>query len=93
MMERQFDDGEANLHATGAGRQRGAQYEWVGVGGRSIEVVLGQPHRVHSNLFSQDHLIKGGVDDLRIALRVVAHGENKGTELHVGLVEWGAGSV
>ena len=63
MMESQFHNGESDLEMGGPGGHGGAQHQRVRMGGGAVEMVLGQPDRVHADLFCQNDLVQGAVDD------------------------------
>ena len=85
MMEGQLDHREAYLDALGAGGDGGPQHQRVGVGRRAVEVVLGEPDGVHTELFGQQNLVEGAVNDRRVLFRVVADRKDEGAKTHTCL--------
>src|SRR5581483_3024452 len=48
----------------------------------AVEMVLGQPHHIGAERVGERRLAQGLVDDLAVAARVAAVGEQEGAELH-----------
>ena len=82
MMQRHLDHRETDAHPSGPHGDGCPEDERIGIGDGAIEMVLGQPHGIETDRFSQFHFPQGVVDDLMILTRVMADGEHKRTESH-----------
>ena len=82
MVEGQFNHGKTNFQMRGARGHGGPQYQRISVGGGAVEVVLGEPYRMHTNLFGEHNLVQRAVNHRRVVFRMVANREYERTEPH-----------
>ena len=82
MVERHLHHGESDAYPLRPGGDRRTEDQRVGIGHRAVEVVLGEPHGIHADLFRQLYLAQRAVDDPMVILPVIAYGENEAAEAH-----------
>src|SRR4029077_12767916 len=82
MVQRRLDHGKAEPGVMHRGGERAGEADRIGIDRDAVEMMLGEPDNVGSELVGQERLAHRFVDDLAVARRIAAVGKQKVAEFH-----------